>query len=125
MSQREIRAFEMPILTVAKDILASPRWDQPNTPGGDYITELSEHIGNGEYYAAFRETVAGRFYLSMIEPLEAAITSEWLPYECIGLPLPDARAFLQRLVAEVEQHGLENALPVLCTHHTLLKAGKQ
>lgn len=122
MAQIEIRAFEAPILTVAKDILASPRWDHPDTPGGDYITELSEHIGNGDYYAAFRETVAGQFYLTIIEPLEAAITCEWLPFECIGLPLPGARAFLQRLVTEVERHGLENALPTLCAHHALLKA---
>lgn len=118
---QEISDLESAVLAVTKELLCSNRWDNPDHPGSAHIETLAEHIRNGEQYAAFRKSQTGRYYLEIIEPLEEAFNDDWLPNTFFGLELSKAREFLKLVSEEIEQRGLESAIPVLRRHYSTLK----
>jgi hypothetical protein len=118
----EMNKFRNAIIAVIGESLRSNRWEYPDHPGSAHIKELSEYIGSGDDYSEFRKSEAGAYYLQIVESLQLAFNDDWLPFELFGLELARAREFLRCVRKEVEQHDLEQAVPLLRAHYHRLKA---
>lgn len=107
-----------PIITAhlvaeARELLASPRWLYPDTPGSAQIVELSVRLCSPTMYRAFRDTPEGDYLLRVIEAYEDAMNDDWLTFEILGLKLEHAREFITQVARELELGPTDRLIPNL------------
>lgn len=110
------------LIAEAKEMSASPRWQNPDAPGSARIVELGARLGSPEKYGAFRETPDGDYLLSVIEAYEDALNDDWLPDEIIGLRLEHAREFIARMANELASTSAPQVIPNLRALYASLSA---
>ncbi len=91
------------LLSQMRDIVTAQRWDYPDAPAPAHIPDLASRITRDEL-RELQATPAGELLLGIIESYEAALNDDWLPYELLGLPLPQARQLLRNLGSHIREH---------------------
>jgi hypothetical protein len=84
------------------DILASPRWDNPDEPNPATIKHIGERVKSAESMQRIRENEDYVRLLNTVCYFEEALNDDWMPFEILGLPLGKARKFLSKLYQEFD-----------------------
>ncbi len=74
-------------------IIDSPRWKDPDTPGPNGVNELVTRIIDGETYLSYRKTEEFQLVIDVIESFETSLNDDWMPYQIEGLNLKVALGF--------------------------------
>lgn len=98
-----IKALEVHILEEADEIAASPRWNNPNAPGSGRILDIGERVNSPAAFVAFRSTEEGKYLLDAIDAYENALNDDWMPFQIVGLPLDNAKAFILAVAEELRR----------------------
>jgi|WetSurMetagenome_2_1015567.scaffolds.fasta_scaffold1733430_1 hypothetical protein len=85
------------MIEVIDDIIDSPRWKDNDTPMPGGIIELGAKINNGNQYRTIRENPDLKLLLETIENYEESLNDDWMPFEILGLKLPEAFSFIQKI----------------------------
>ena len=99
--------------TMCIDILASPRWQDPNTPLPNHLVELVERPNIGRHYAVLKADSSFQLLFEIMETYELALNDDWMPFDILGLDLPLAKDFIESILEILETQepsGFENAI---------------
>ena len=86
------------LIAEAKELCASRRWRNPDTPGSANIKDYGQRIASPGALQAFRETPEGEYLLGVMDAYEEALNDDWLPFAILGLPLQNARIFISSTI---------------------------